>query len=61
MVVDVGCVVPGDGNTSEQMVEQPRARLGELVQDQAATRAYDQALFDDLLVRARDGVTVAAR
>ena len=38
MVVDVGCVVPGDGNTSEQTVEQPRARLGELVQGEAATR-----------------------
>ena len=30
-------------------------------EDQAATRAYDQALFDDLLVRARDGASVAAR
>jgi len=30
-------------------------------EDQAATRAYDQALFDDLLVRARDGAWAAAR
>jgi putative glutamine amidotransferase len=30
-------------------------------EDQAATRAYDQALFDDLVVRARDGASVAAR
>jgi putative glutamine amidotransferase len=30
-------------------------------EDQAATRDYDQALFDDLLVRARDGAAVFAR
>jgi putative glutamine amidotransferase len=30
-------------------------------EDQAATRAYDQALFDDLVVRARDGASVTAR
>jgi hypothetical protein len=30
-------------------------------EDQAATRGYDQAIFDDLLVRARDGAAVAAR
>jgi putative glutamine amidotransferase len=30
-------------------------------EDQAATHAYDQALFDDLLVRASDGASLAAR
>ena len=30
-------------------------------EDQAATRGYDQAIFDDLVVRARDGASVAAR
>ena len=29
-------------------------------EDQAATRGYDQAIFDDLLIRARDRATVAA-
>ena len=30
-------------------------------EDQAATRAYDQAIFDDLVARAQDGALVAAR
>ena len=30
-------------------------------EDQAATRRHDQAIFDDLVVRARDGASVAAR
>jgi putative glutamine amidotransferase len=30
-------------------------------ENQAATRGYDQAVFDDLLIRARDGAAVAAR
>jgi putative glutamine amidotransferase len=30
-------------------------------EDQAVTCGYDQAIFDDLLVRARDGASVAAR
>ena len=38
MVVDVGCVVPGDGNAGKQTVEQTRARVGELVEDEAAAR-----------------------
>ncbi len=30
-------------------------------EDQAATRGYDQAIFDDLLVRARDGAAAFTR
>jgi putative glutamine amidotransferase len=30
-------------------------------EDQAATRGYDQAIFDDLLVRARDGAAASTR
>ena len=40
MVVDVRCVVPRDGDTREQAVEQARARVGEFVQDQAAAREF---------------------
>ena len=36
MVVDVGGVVPGDGDAGKELAEQSGARLGELVQDEPA-------------------------
>jgi hypothetical protein len=38
MVVNVRCVVPGDGGAGEKLAEQPRARVSKLVQEQAAAR-----------------------
>jgi len=38
--MDVGSIVPGDGDASKQAIEQTRPRVGELVEGQAGAREF---------------------
>jgi len=38
MVVDVSSVMPGDGDTGKELVQQPGTSLRQLVQDEPAAR-----------------------